>query len=107
MAERDLVIDPNETWKQWFTRNLNCEEPPMIPREELPEDKQPHNTFYGRMSNYMSGINPYPPGHRYNSEKPKRRNDRNFEQNHQFEDEKELKSSEMKKTKEINSKQSE
>lgn len=45
---RDLVIDPRETWTEWFQRNANFIEPPLIPREELPQDAQPHNSFYGK-----------------------------------------------------------
>ena len=89
-AERDLVLDPNETWNEWFKRNLEFEEPPMVPRDEIPEEKQPHNSLYGRLSSYMSGINPYPPGHMYNSDRPKRRHHRDIEQqDNQIEDEKE------------------
>ena len=36
---KDLVLDPNETWKQLFKRTFNFEEPNMIPREEVPEEK--------------------------------------------------------------------
>ena len=41
----------------------------MIPREELPEESQPHRTFYGKLTCYLNGINPYPPGHRNNPAK--------------------------------------
>jgi len=34
---KDLVVDSRETWKKWFNRQLNFEDPPLIPREELPE----------------------------------------------------------------------
>ncbi|CAI2375388.1 unnamed protein product [Moneuplotes crassus] len=66
---KDLVIDPRETWKKWLTRNMNFEEPPMVPREDIPEDNQPHTTFYGKMTCYLNGINPYPPGHKNNPAK--------------------------------------
>ncbi len=26
----DPVIDPRETWKQWFLRNLDFKEPPLV-----------------------------------------------------------------------------
>lgn len=38
----------------------------MIPREELPDQNQPHRTFYGKLTWYLNGINPYPPGHKNN-----------------------------------------
>ena len=34
---KDLVVDTRETWKRWSWRQLNFEDPPMIPREDLPE----------------------------------------------------------------------
>lgn len=72
---KDLVIDPRESWKEWFVRNANFDEPPLIPREDIPENLQPHQTFYGKwilvyktgkLTWYLNGINPYPPGHKYN-----------------------------------------
>ncbi len=33
----------------------------MIERENLPSESQPHKTIYGKLSNWMNGINPYPP----------------------------------------------
>ena len=35
---RDLVIDRTETWKAWAWRIMNFEDPPLIPREDLPEE---------------------------------------------------------------------
>ncbi len=64
--KKDLVLDPDEDWKEWFVRNMNFKEPARIPREELDDGKQPHQTFYWRMASYMSGVNPYPPGHKKN-----------------------------------------
>ena len=63
---RDLVLDPTETWKDWFVRNMNFEEPKMIPREDLASNKQPHKSIYGKLSSYVNGVNPYPPGHKKN-----------------------------------------
>jgi len=37
------------TLQQWFTRNMNFDEPPMIPREDIPEDEQPHTTLFGKL----------------------------------------------------------
>lgn len=33
----DPVIDPRENWKQWFARNLEFKDPPLVERSELPE----------------------------------------------------------------------
>jgi len=59
--KKDLVIDTRESWTEMFNRIKNFEEPPLIPREELPDDYQPHKSFYGKMSCFMNGIDPYPP----------------------------------------------
>ena len=53
-------MDTRETWKKWAWRQLNFEDPPMIPREELPEDYQPHKSFYGKVACFMNGVDPYP-----------------------------------------------
>lgn len=64
--KRDLVIDPRESWKEWIKRTANFEEPPMIDRHELPDDDQPHKKLFSAIDNYLNGINPYPPGHKWN-----------------------------------------
>jgi len=38
---KDLVVDTRETWKQWFKRQRDFGEVPLIPREELPIEYQP------------------------------------------------------------------
>ena len=58
---KDLVVDVRETWKNWAWRQMNFEDPPMIPREELPEQHQPHRSFYGKIACFMNGVDPYPP----------------------------------------------
>lgn len=57
---KDLVVDTRETWGKWAKRQVNFEDPPLIPREDLPEVNQPHRSFYGKMSCFMNGIDPYP-----------------------------------------------
>lgn len=93
-ANKDLVVDPRETWTKWFNRNLEFEEPPMVPRDELPEDHQPHNSVYGRMNSYINGVNPYPPGHKNNPIRRPKRKQNDIEQNQ----EDSLKSEEMSKS---------
>ena len=29
---KDPVIDPRETWKQWFWRNMEFQDPPLVER---------------------------------------------------------------------------
>lgn len=48
---------------------MNFEEPPMIPREDLPNQHQPHRSFYGKLTCYLNGVNPFPPGHKNNPAK--------------------------------------
>lgn len=33
----DPVIDPRETWKNWFLRNMEFKDPPLVERASLPE----------------------------------------------------------------------
>ena len=51
----DPVADPNEPWKDWFDRVLVFEHPPLVERNSLPSDKQPQNTFRGKIK-IMMGI---------------------------------------------------
>ena len=62
----DMVVDPRETWKHFINRVANFEEAPMIEREKLAENIQPHKSLYGKVSNWVNGINPYPPKSVYN-----------------------------------------
>ena len=57
---KDLVVDTRESWGNWIHRQLNFEDPPLVPREELPAERQPHRSFYGKMSCFMNGMDPYP-----------------------------------------------
>lgn len=66
-AAKDMVIDPRESWKHWFKRTATFEDPPMVEREELPEEQRPHkSSMFNKVENMMNGINPYPPGHKWN-----------------------------------------
>eukprot|EP00826_Nyctotherus_ovalis_P031312 TRINITY_DN2500_c0_g3_i1.p2 TRINITY_DN2500_c0_g3~~TRINITY_DN2500_c0_g3_i1.p2 ORF type:complete len:172 (-),score=36.48 TRINITY_DN2500_c0_g3_i1:138-653(-) len=57
----DLVVDTRETWKEFASRVWNFHSPPLIERAELPLEKQPHQTIYGKLACYVNGIDPYPP----------------------------------------------
>jgi hypothetical protein len=35
---------------------MNFELPPLIPREQLPENLQPHYSIQGKIINYINGI---------------------------------------------------
>ena len=52
----DPVIDPRETWKQWFLRQMDFEDPPVCEREDLPEELQPQNRMMGKVHHYLSRI---------------------------------------------------
>eukprot|EP00831_Metopus_contortus_P059795 TRINITY_DN5176_c0_g1_i2.p1 TRINITY_DN5176_c0_g1~~TRINITY_DN5176_c0_g1_i2.p1 ORF type:complete len:290 (-),score=52.11 TRINITY_DN5176_c0_g1_i2:54-923(-) len=58
---KDLVVDPRESWGQFFKRVYNFDHAPMIERSELPTEKQPHKSVWGKFSCYINGVNPYPP----------------------------------------------
>ena len=56
----DLVVDTRETWKEFASRVWNFNSAPLVERAELPPEKQPHKSLYGKLSCYINGINPYP-----------------------------------------------
>ncbi|EGR27574.1 hypothetical protein IMG5_193740 [Ichthyophthirius multifiliis] len=56
----DPVIDPRETWTEFFARNIDFKEPPMVERNELGENLQPQNRFLARLRHYFNGYDPYP-----------------------------------------------
>ena len=62
--QKDLVVDIRETWSEFFARIRDFEDPKLIPREELPEEFQPHRSFFGKFYNWANGIDPYPPSAR-------------------------------------------
>ena len=45
----DPVPDPDETWKSWFARVIEFQNPPMVERSSLPPHKQPHNSVLGKI----------------------------------------------------------
>lgn len=55
---KDLVVDRREGWRSWTWRQLNFEDAPLVPREELPEHLQPQNSIRGKIINYINGIDP-------------------------------------------------
>ena len=59
--KKDLVVDLSETWSQWLKRTSEFGEPPLIPREDCPENKLPHRSFYGKIASWSNGMDPYPP----------------------------------------------
>lgn len=56
--KQDLVVDMRESYSSWFFRQLNFEDPPLVPRDELPVNMQPQNSFRAKIINYMNGIDP-------------------------------------------------
>ena len=60
-ASKDLVVDTRESWREWIKRQAEFKDPPLVPREELPEAYHPHRSFYGKLSNTLNGIDPTPP----------------------------------------------
>ena len=62
--QKDLVLDLSESWKQWFKRNGEFGDPPLIPRDECPENLLPHRSFYGKIASWSNGRDPYPPRRR-------------------------------------------
>ena len=52
----DPVIDPRENWKQWFARNLEFKDPPLVERSELPEQLQPQNRNFAKMRHFFNRL---------------------------------------------------
>lgn len=61
-----MVVDRTEGWKSWVWRQLNFEEAPLIPREELPINLQPQASITGKVLNYMNGVDPRLPANAAN-----------------------------------------
>ena len=56
----DPVIDPRESWGEFFKRIIEFEDPPLVERQELSNDLQPQNRLLGKMRSYINGMSPYP-----------------------------------------------
>lgn len=54
----DPVADPDESWKDWFNRVIDFEEPPRVERESLPASKQPQNKISGKVKILFGIDNP-------------------------------------------------
>ena len=50
--------------EEFFARIRDFKDPKLIPRDELPEEFQPHRSFFGKFYNWANGIDPYPPSAR-------------------------------------------
>lgn len=48
-------------------RQMNFEEAPLIPREELPLNLQPQSSITGKVLNYMNGVDPRVPNNANNA----------------------------------------
>jgi hypothetical protein len=50
----DPVVDPREPWKEWIFRNLDMVDPPMVERQDLPEDLQPQNRKFAKLRHFVT-----------------------------------------------------
>lgn len=57
----DPVIDPRETWSQFFKRVSEFQDPPLVERSELPPELQPQNRGLGKLMKYFSKEDQSPP----------------------------------------------
>jgi ankyrin repeat protein len=53
---RDPVVDPRESWGQWMRRQLDFKDPPLVERDELPEELQPQNRRFGKLNTMVSNF---------------------------------------------------
>lgn len=49
----DPVPDPRESWKQWFKRNIDFKDAPVIERSSLPPELQPQNRKLGKVDVFL------------------------------------------------------
>lgn len=52
----DPVIDPRESWSEWFVRNLDFRDPPMVERNSLPEELRPENRRFGKLTHFLGKV---------------------------------------------------
>lgn len=53
---KDPVIDPRESWKEWTMRQIEFKDPPLVEREDLPQDLQPQNQKFGRLKHFFKNL---------------------------------------------------
>eukprot|EP01017_Pseudomicrothorax_dubius_P027295 TRINITY_DN3124_c0_g3_i1.p1 TRINITY_DN3124_c0_g3~~TRINITY_DN3124_c0_g3_i1.p1 ORF type:complete len:274 (-),score=82.84 TRINITY_DN3124_c0_g3_i1:130-951(-) len=56
----DPVIDPRESWQQFFKRVMNFEDPPIVERSSLPPELQPQNRKLGKLRELLNLNAPAP-----------------------------------------------
>lgn len=71
LVYKDPVVDPRETWKEWAHRQLEFKDPPLVEREELPEDLQPQNRKFGKFNHFFSNLTMSPMVHQKPTFSPK------------------------------------
>lgn len=52
----DPVCDPRETWKEWFKRQMEWKDAPLVERNSLPENLQPQNRVLGKIHHYTNNL---------------------------------------------------
>lgn len=52
----DPVIDPREGWVKWIKRVADFQPPPLVERNELPEELQPQNRTLGKIHHFLDRI---------------------------------------------------
>jgi ankyrin repeat protein len=57
----DPVIDPRETWTDFFKRVSNFDPPPLVERASLPNELQPQNRVLGKIRELINFKNPNKP----------------------------------------------
>ena len=50
----DPVVDPRESWREWMLRNLEFKDPPLVERNELPEELQPQNRRFAGLHHFIT-----------------------------------------------------
>ena len=50
----DPVVDPRESWREWIFRNIELQDPPMVERNDLPEEMQPQNQRMAKLRHFIT-----------------------------------------------------
>lgn len=48
------MVDPRESWKEWVYRNIEFQDPPMVERNDLPEELQPQNQNFAKFRHFIT-----------------------------------------------------
>lgn len=57
IRKKEVVIDPNETWREFVSSVIGFEDPKTVPVDSLPEDFNPSNRKFERFKSLINWRN--------------------------------------------------